>query len=97
MALYKMFNLIKKGLILFLVTIANAKNCFLLKYQKCSVKKVIVNNDYIAFPYKIKVDRCLGSCNNLTNPYSKVCVPDIVQNISVKILIRYLNKMNLKR
>ena len=40
----------------------------------------------MTFPYTIKVDRCIGSCNNLANPYSKVCVPDIVQNISVKVL-----------
>ena len=38
----------------------------------------------MTFPYKIKVDRCVGSCNNLTNPYSKVCLPDIVKNINVK-------------
>ena len=61
------------------------KNCLLLNDQKCNVKKVIIYNDYMAFPYKIKVDRCLGSCNNLTNPYSKVCVPDIAKNISVKV------------
>ena len=35
----KMFNLIKKGLILISVTIANAENCLLLNDQKCDVKK----------------------------------------------------------
>ena len=39
----------------------------------------------MTFPYKIKVDRCEGSCNDLTNLYSKVSAPDIVKNISVKI------------
>ena len=67
-----MFNLIKKGLILILVAIANAKNCLLLNDQKCDVKKTVINNEYMTFPYKIKVDKCIGSCNNLTNPYSKV-------------------------
>ena len=57
----------------------------LLKDQKCDVKKVIVDNDYMVYPYKIKVDRCIGSCNNITNPYSKVCIPDVVKNISVKV------------
>ena len=38
----------------------------------------------MTFPYKIKVDRCIGSCNNITNPYSRVYVPDIVKNISVR-------------
>ena len=39
----------------------------------------------MTFPYKIKVNRCVGGCNNFTNPYSKVCIPDIVKNISVKV------------
>ena len=39
-----MLNLTKNSLILFLVTVAQAKNCFLLKDQKYSVKKVIVDN-----------------------------------------------------
>ena len=67
------------------ITIAQAKDCFLLNDQKCDVKKVIVDNDYMTFPYKIRVDRCIGSCNNLTNLYSRVCLPDIVKNTSVKV------------
>ena len=39
----------------------------------------------MTYPYKIKVDRCIGSCNNITNPYSKVCVPDIIKNVTVKV------------
>ena len=60
------------------------KNCLLLRNQECKVKKVI-DNDYMTFPYKIKVDRCMGSRNNKDNPYVKVCTPDIVKNISVKV------------
>ena len=37
------------------------------------------------FHYNIKVDRCVGSCNNLTYLYSKVCVPDITKNISTNV------------
>ena len=38
----------------------------------------------MTFPYKIKVDKCVGSCNDIENPYFKVCLPDAVKNISVK-------------
>ena len=31
----------------------------------------------MSFPYKIKVDRCVGSCNDMDNPYLRVCLPDI--------------------
>ena len=40
----------------------------------------------MTFPYKIKVDKCTGSCNSENNPYYKNCQPDSVKNISVKSL-----------
>ena len=39
----------------------------------------------MAFPYKIELDRCVGSCNNISNQHSKVCIPDIVKNVTVKM------------
>ena len=45
-----MFKLIKKAVMTMLITIANVKNCFLLKDQECSAKKTIINNDYMTYP-----------------------------------------------
>ena len=39
----------------------------------------------MTFPYKIKVDTCDGSCNDAKNPYLKICLPDIVKNVSIKV------------
>ena len=39
----------------------------------------------MTFPYKIKVDKCVGSCNDVENPYFKVCLPGRVKNINVKV------------
>ena len=88
MALYKMFSFMKKVKILVSSTVSenfiqNSPNCLLFKNQECKVKKVIIDNDYITFPYKIKVDKCVESCNDVENPYFKVCLPGIVKNISV--------------
>ena len=81
-----MFNLIKKLLMLFLsIMSAVSPNCLWLKNQECAVRKVIIDNDYMTFPYKIKVDKCVGSCNDVKNHYFKVCLPDLVKNISVKL------------
>ena len=80
-----MFGLIKKVVILLLMSVSSvltSKNCLLLNDQKCSVKKVIIDNDYTTFPYKVKVDKCVGSCNDVDNPYFKVCLPDVVKNVS---------------
>ena len=81
-----MFDLIRKVMILVMPAITASPYCLLLKDQKREVKKVIIDNDYMTFPYKIKVDRCIGSCNDKDNPYFKVFTPDIVKNISVKVL-----------
>ena len=37
----------------------------------------------MTFPYKIKVDKCIGSCNDKDNPDTD-CLTDSVKNISVK-------------
>ena len=28
---------------------------------------------------------CPGSCNNINDPYAKICVPDVVKNLNVKV------------
>ena len=58
----------------------------LYKNQECTVRKLIIDNDYMTFPYKIRVDRCIGSCNSKNNPYYKICLLDSINNISVKSL-----------
>ena len=58
--------------------------CISIKNQECKVTKVIENNEYMTFPYSFKVNRCNGNCNNMSNPYSRLCVPDIVKNVTLK-------------
>ena len=79
-----MFGFIKKVIILILPTPLVSGYCLLLKNQECKVRKVIVDNGFMTFPYKIGVNRCIGSLNDVDNPYFRVCLPDYVKNISVK-------------
>ena len=37
------------------------------------------------FPFSIKLNQCSGSCNNINNPCTKLCVPDVVKNLNVKL------------
>ena len=46
---------------------------------------MIIDTKYMPYPYSIKVNRCNGNFNNVTNPYSRVCVPDITKNVTLKI------------
>ena len=57
-----MFNFFIKILVLVLMSVSSVlgdKNCVILKNQECKVRKVVIDNDYTTFPYKIKVDRCV--------------------------------------
>ena len=37
------------------------------------------------YPYSIKVNKCGGNCNNINNLYAKLCIPDVVKSINVKV------------
>ena len=57
--------------------------------QACKVRLEIVNvnsNEPVFYPFSIKTSKCSGICNNIHDPYAKICVPDIVKNLNVKVL-----------
>ena len=53
-----------------------------MKNQECKVRLQIVNvtsEEPVFFPFSIKTSKCSGSCNNVNDPYGKLCVPDVVK------------------
>ena len=42
----------------------------------------ISNDNPFFYPYIIEVNNCSGSCNNINDPYSKLCV---VKSINIKV------------
>ena len=62
--------------------------CFSINNLECRIRPEIINinsNKPIFYPYVIKVNKYSSSCNNINDPYSKLCVPDVVENIYVKV------------
>ena len=56
--------------------------------QKYKARPKIVdvnNNEPVFHPYSIKLNKCSGSCNNINDPYAKLCIPDIVKSINVRV------------
>ena len=54
--------------------------------RKITPQLMNVNSDEPSFYlYSIKVNKCSGSCNNINDPYEKLCVPDVVRNINIKV------------
>ena len=61
----------------------NSLECISLKNQECKLRPEIVNidsNDPIFYPFSIKINKCSGNCNNISNPYARICVLDTVKN-----------------
>ena len=62
--------------------------CDLMNNQECKIKTKIIdinNNEPLFYPYSIKVNKSSGSCNNINDACAKLCVPDVVKNITVKV------------
>ena len=56
--------------------------------QGCKVRPEIVNvnsNETVFLPFSIKTSKCSGSCNNINDPFAKLCVPDVAKNINIKV------------
>ena len=56
--------------------------------QDGRIRPEIINinsNEPTFYPYSIEANKFSGSCNNINDPYAKLCVPDVVKNINVKV------------
>ena len=70
------------------LTSVNMLSCISMNNQECRIRSQIVNvngDDPVFFPFSIKTSKCSGSCNNINDPYAKMCVPDVVKNLNVKV------------
>ena len=65
-----------------------AKLYFNEKHQECKVRPQIVNvngDGPVFFTYSVKTSKCSGSCNNIKNLLTKLCVPDVAKNLNFKV------------
>ena len=89
----KIFRFAKKvffiGLtILSTFTNVNSLSCISMNNQECKIRPQFVNvngDEPVFFPFGIETSKCSGSCNNIYYPYAKICVPDVVKNLNVKV------------
>ena len=98
-----MLRLIKNSLftrLAFLSTLTslNSLSCISMINQECKLRPQIVhanNEEPVFFSFGIKTSKCSGSCNNINNPYAKLCVPDAVKDLNITVfnLMSRTNKM----
>ena len=53
----------------------NSLECVSLNNQVCKIR---------IYPFGISINKCSGSCD-INDPYAKLCVPNVVENINVKV------------
>ena len=66
----------------------NPLKCVSMNNLACKIRPQVVNvnsNNLFPHPYSIEVNKCSGSCNNINDPYTKLCIPNVAKNINVKV------------
>ena len=48
------------------------------------------------YPYNVLVNKCSGSCNTLDDPMAKLCVPNIIKRVNMKVY-NFLMRLNETR
>ena len=59
-----------------------------MKNQECKVRPEIINinsNNPMLYPFSVKINKCSGNCNNINEPYTRICVSDTIKNLNVKV------------
>ena len=88
-----MFGFVKQIFVSAMFFGCNALNgvplkCAPINNQGCRITPEKINiesNEPTFYPYSIEINKCSGSCNNINDPYSKLCFPDVVKNINAKV------------
>ena len=58
--------------------------------QEFKVRPEIINidsNEPSFYLYSINTNKCSGSCNNIYDPYAKLCLSGVIKSITVNYLI----------
>ena len=97
---YKMF-LISLVISLFNVLKVKTLECLSVTNQKCIPRPKILDanegvGETLFYPYNVLVNKCSGSCDTLDDPMAKLCVPNVIKNINMKVY-NFLVRLNETR
>ena len=89
----KIFRFVKKVFFIGLTILssfinANSLSCISMNNQGCKTRPQVINfngDEPVFFTFSIETSKCCGSCNNINYPYAKICVPDVVKDLNVKV------------
>ena len=71
------------GELINIINDSNHTKCLSLSNQKCEIPPLFINlhpieysQKFHYYPFRVRLDKCVGSCNTLSNLPNKVCVPN---------------------
>ena len=93
--------LINLAVSLFSIIKTKALECVSVVNQKCTPRPKILDinegvGEALFYPYNVLVNKCSGSCNTLHDPIAKLCVPNIVKRVNMKVY-NFLMRLNETR
>ena len=90
-----MFGLTKKifiGLLTGLVDASNHTQWVSLSNQKCVIQPILINlhpyeysQEFHYYPFAVKLDRFVGSCNTINDLSNKVCIPNKTEDLNLSV------------
>ena len=91
------------GLTMSLFNIVKTKplECVSVNNQKCMPRRKILDvnegvGEALFYPYNVQVNNCSGSCNTLDNIIEKLCVPNVIKRLNMKVY-NFLTMLNETR
>ena len=86
---------------LFSIIKTKALECVSVVNQKCTPRPKILDvkegvGEALFYRCNVLVNKCSGSCNTLDDPMAKLCVPNIVKRVNIKVY-NFLMRLNETR
>ena len=93
--------LINLTISLFSIIKIRALECVSVINRKCMSRPKILDvnegvGEALFYPYNVLVNKCSGSCDTLNNPMVKLCVPNIIKRVNMKVY-NFLMRINETR
>ena len=93
--------LINLAIRLFSIIKTKALECISVTNQECMPRPKILDvnegfGEALFYPYNVLVNKCIGSCDTLDDPMGRLCVPNIIKNVNMKVY-NFLMRLNETR
>ena len=68
----------------------NTLECLSVINRECMPRPKILDvnegvGEALFYPYNVQVNKCSGSCNTFDDPMARLCVPNNIKNVNIKV------------